>query len=305
LSQCTGGVISRDGCLARLTRQDQDIECWRDHDQTVLWVDGCLYDQTILVRLLSHFAGATGLHGRLQLIDVREHPMVHPFHGLGQLTAQQLAELLPTRRSVTPAQFQLAAEAWQAMCSADPRDVEGLLRRESHALPHLRAALRRWLEHFPSTRNGLDRLQEEVLEALTPGVSVPVIQVFAAVSAAETPCFCGDTFLWDCINDLACRATPLLVLDGGQPLPLWEPTGIHERTATVTAAGEAVLKGERDAIRESGIDRWIGGVHLHGCNASPWRWDRDRERLHPGPNIPTEAALEGCRGSKNKTGCDV
>jgi hypothetical protein len=34
-------------------------------------------------------------------------------------------------------------------------------------------------------------------------------------------------------------------------------------------------------VRIHGIDRWLGGVHLHGHDAQ-WRWDPDRDRLVPG-----------------------
>ena len=53
LSESTGGARSPSQCLARLRRQDESLGRWRDHDETVLWVDACLYDQAILVQLLA------------------------------------------------------------------------------------------------------------------------------------------------------------------------------------------------------------------------------------------------------------
>jgi hypothetical protein len=46
----------------------------------------------------------------------------------------------------------------------------------------------------------------------------------------------------------------------------------------LTAAGARVLAGQADQIALNGIDRWIGGVHLHGRQA-PWRWDDGTEAI--------------------------
>jgi hypothetical protein len=57
---------------------------------------------------------------------------------------------------------------------------------------------------------------------------------------------------------------------------LWPAPGADELAPTVE--GEAVLAGEADAVELNGIDRWFGGVHLHGADAA-WRWDRAERRL--------------------------
>ena len=38
----------------------------------------------------------------------------------------------------------------------------------------------------------------------------------------------------------------------------------------LTPAGRAVLNGKADRVRHSGIDRWLGGVHVHG-RGPVWR----------------------------------
>jgi hypothetical protein len=39
----------------------------------------------------------------------------------------------------------------------------------------------------------------------------------------------------------------------------------------LTDTGWRVLAGQADQVVLNGIDRWIGGVHLHGDRV-PWRW---------------------------------
>ncbi len=47
---------------------------------------------------------------------------------------------------------------------------------------------------------------------------------------------------------------------------------------SINEFGESVLDSKKDHIGMNGIDRWLGGVRLHGAD-SMWRWDRERSRL--------------------------
>jgi hypothetical protein len=279
LSASTGGARTPATCLQLLERQDQALTAWAEHDETVLWVDACLYDQAILVRLLTWFGAFPAALARLRLICVGEYPGVTPFHGLGQLPTAALAQLLPGRQAVTPAMVALAQQAWEAMTTGDPQALVALARGSTPPLPHLQAALGRWLEHFPSTHNGLCRLQQEVLEALDTDAELTPVALFQRVSAREVPAFFGDTLLWKLINEMAFGKAPLLALDAGRALPLWEPQGLDARRVRLTPLGRRVAAGQADAIALNGIDRWLGGVHLLGDTESPWRWNRQTTRL--------------------------
>jgi hypothetical protein len=64
------------------------------------------------------------------------------------------------------------------------------------------------------------------------------------------------------------------------PLLAAEPAG-EVAAATrlrLTADGRRVLGGDADHVAQSGVDRWIGGVHLAGPD-SPWRWDEGTEAI--------------------------
>ena len=51
------------------------------------------------------------------------------------------------------------------------------------------------------------------------------------------------------------------------------------RTVAVTEAGREVLAGRRDRVA-CGIDRWLGGVHLHD-GGDIWRYDEAQRRAVP------------------------
>jgi len=82
----------------------------------------------------------------------------------------------------------------------------------------------------------------------------------------------GDTTYLDRMDRMATGPDPLLRLDQpGRPAEL--ATGVR-----LTDTGARVLAGQADQVALNGIDRWIGGVHLHGLHA-PWRWDDGAETI--------------------------
>jgi len=81
---------------------------------------------------------------------------------------------------------------------------------------------------------------------------------------------------------LSATGEPLLLFTDGTRItaPGYRtgPDRFWDREALVTEAGRMVLEGARDRVGISGIDRWLGGVHLSGSEAR-WRWDESAQKL--------------------------
>lgn len=210
----------------------------------VLWFEHDLYDQLQLLQILATLAHQPETTAELIVID--RFPGVVPFHGLGQLTAPQLASLWPQRRRVTPADLALAQRAWEAFtASNNPAALRELLDGDLTALPLLRRALERLLEEFPTSPTGLGRTERQLLDVIAAGAQ-RFADIFRANQAKETAPFMGDTVVHARLAALVTAPTPLL---SSAPYAL-------------TDAGRRVLAGEADARKLNGLDRWIGGTHL-------------------------------------------
>ena len=265
------GYDDYDSCLASLTRWDHTLEDYRSYDEVVLWFEHDLFDQLLLIRTLDGFAGRNLGGTELSLICIGEFPGILPFHGLGQLTPQQMATLLPKRQRVYEGQKLLARDAWRAFCSPDPTGLEAILGRDTSPLPFLAGALRRHLEEFPAVPDGLSRSERQILRALHQG-AVTFEEVFRATQAMEERVYMGDSSFDRILRELAASPRPLLRLEGGAG-------GAHRALRiSLTPTGREVLNGRDDWVRIRGIDRWLGGVHLQGVEAS-WRWDPETGRL--------------------------
>ncbi len=267
LAEC--GYADYDRGLADLTKWDHKLESYDNYDEVVLWFEHDLFDQLQLLRLLDWFGARDPnfiARRRLSLINTGEF--------LGDLTPEQMDSLFPERKPVTDQQVFLARHAWRAFCSPEPIGVEVALRRDTSVLPFLADALRRHLEEFPWTRDGLSRTERQALLGLDAGFET-FESLFRAVQALERSPYQGDTSFFQCLKGLASPPMPLIRLEGG-------PGGsIRNQRISLTATGRDVLAGREDWVRLHGIDRWLGGVHLHGRQAQ-WRWDSERSRLLPG-----------------------
>jgi len=161
-----------------------------EHDETVLWLDHRLSDQLILIKALDWFSRHAS-RAQLSLICPGRYPGMDRFVGLGHLTADQLASLADTRRRVSEAQFRVGRAAWSAFTSSDPTAIERVIQAGTSALPFLAAALRPYLEQFPSVDNGLSRTERQALSVLQEHGSLPARRLFLAVQEMEDPLFMG------------------------------------------------------------------------------------------------------------------
>ncbi|NCO34149.1 MAG: DUF1835 domain-containing protein [Armatimonadetes bacterium] len=283
---CDCGWGTCEGCLNRLQQMDEELERCREHEEVVIWCEHDLYDQLILIRLLDWCSGQDLRGMRLSLLCVGEIQELPRFRGLGELTPGQLASLYGKQEPVTGEQLDFATQSWDAFCSSDPSTIEEFLRKDASALPYLKDALARHLEQFPSTRNGLSRTEQQILEALVDGSKTPV-ELFLHDNECEERVFMGDATFFLHVQRLSVGEYPMLSTESRRPfivpsIPVAGPypREFLEEKLTVTDAGREVLDGRDDHIHLNGIDRWYGGVHLVGKEAR-WRWNTEEKRLIP------------------------
>jgi hypothetical protein len=273
-----GGWGSRRALLAALEERDRQVlAAFEDGFEVVLWFEDDLYDQLQLldVLTLAHAADAA-----LELIVIGAFPGKPAFAGLGELTADELETLWPSRRPSTSELLETAAAAWAAVRASAPTDLAAWAEHETDALPYLAAALKRLLEELPAPGDGLSGTERRALEAVAAGAEAPGAAFVAAQRLEDAP-FLGDAWFFRALSELGQGAERLVESADGLPLPPPPPLGDASRFARLrlrlTAAGDRVLRGEADRVELLGLDRWVGGARV--TTASPWRWDPQASRL--------------------------
>jgi hypothetical protein len=258
--------------MRQLAERDHALEANRGGEY-VLWFEADLYDQLQIIEILARLAGLGVPAGRITLICIGEHPGIARFGGLGELTVGQLRELPRTSACarLTPAALELAGRAWAAFRAPVPEGLAAVAAARLGELRFLGEAFDRLSREYPAVRDGLSLTERRVLAAVADGAP-DAGTAFVRAQARETRPYLGDSTCFARMEQLAEGPRPLLRLDPpGRPVQ--RATGVR-----LTGAGARVLAGQGDHVALNGIDRWIGGVHLHGRHA-PWRWDDGTEAI--------------------------
>ncbi len=252
--------------------RDDKLVAYHNFDEVILWFEHDLYDQLQLIQILDWFASQQIADNRIKLICVDYY--------LGLMSPKRMKALYDTRVPVTERQLALAKTALAAFCSPSPRAWVTLLEQDTSALPFMSAAVIRHLEQFPSLENGLNRTERQLLNAVNSGLHAPE-QIFEANQVADNICFMGDWSFWIYMQRLFLSNPPLLRLHNNAsfvvPTSYPYPKTFREQKVSITDTGVKVLNGARDWLEINGIDKWLGGVHLHGSNI--WRWDSKKRLL--------------------------
>lgn len=221
LESQTGGGLSRRYVLETLDAQYAMLESAGGYECVVLWFDACLFDQSMLCHILACLRILGNSSAELIVIDA--FPGIEPYHGIGQLSPEQLASVFDRRRPVLPDQFRFAERVDRAFAQQDLAEFRALSACTGVPLPGVPAAVRRWMQEAPDHKTGLGRLERLALSAVQSGCETPA-EIFSSVSAGETPPqYWGDITLWAKINALADRKPPLVRIDGPMArLPQWE-----------------------------------------------------------------------------------
>jgi hypothetical protein len=277
--------VDRGEVLRRFEERDRALAANRAGEY-VLWFEADLYDQLQIAQILATLGDLGVEPGRVTLICIGEYPGIAHFGGLGELEPEQFPGLLDTAAPLTAGALDLGAAAWAALRSEDPGRLGQIAAVRSRELRFLGEAFDRLSREYPSTRDGLSLTERRILAATSKGSGepredAPVNQrdgeasagsVFSRLGDREARPYLADLFYFRIVGQLAGGATPLLEVD---------PPGGDVAATTrlrLTGAGRRVLRGEADQVALNGIDRWIGGVHLHGDRAR-WRWDEGTESI--------------------------
>jgi hypothetical protein len=255
-----------------------DLREWRaaiarheTYDELVLWFEHDLFDQLNLLQLLPWIRERLPPAKPVSLICIGSFPGRPNFKGLGELTPGELAPLLDTRQPVSEAQYALAGRGWQAFRESSPEALDRLRREDTSALPYLAAALTRFLQEYPWTSDGLSRTERRLFELARDG-GIALGKAFPRMSDDEQAYCPTDGTLAEMAEALSRTSPQLLTLDAS------EARGPLRGTVALTDAGRSVLAGQTDRIALCGIDKWLGGVHLHG-RQDIWRWDDASQRV--------------------------
>jgi hypothetical protein len=237
------------------------------YERVVLWMEHDSHDQLSLIRCLARYA-QTRPPKVLELISIDRFPGSLRFIGLGQLPPEAMRLLWRRREHVDTAGLSLAADAWTALTSDDPRQLAALARTDTRALPHLAPALHRHLRELPSLGNGLS-LTEHLTLQLLDEMPMTIAELFQALYAGREPLpFLGDSSYLHIVTEMGRAAQPVFTRE-----PAERP---FRARLSITDVGRSVLRSATDWLSLLPPPRWVGGVRIEAGGPN-WRWDEAQQ----------------------------
>jgi hypothetical protein len=257
-------IQNRDACFMEALEQ-REVTCWFEED---------LYDQLQLIQVLHHRNNSSA--GKpFFLVQHRKFFGLNPA-GIRTVHAQ--------RRPVSKEQMMFATEAWRAFVSDTPENLLPIVHKKTAQpiAPFALAALERLLSEYPSSHNGLSATQQQILGIVAQNNPVGPEELFRDNNLREQYAYLGNHQFWLQLSRLINIDNPALRIVGKSEFrySLHDDLPNEEFTAQqidLTDLGRRLLASQADFVRESGIDRWIGGVHLTPQN--DWRWNRSALQL--------------------------
>jgi Domain of unknown function (DUF1835) len=225
-------------------------------EEVVLWFEHDRYDQMMLIYLLSELSNMGFQY--ISMVSIDKFPGIDPFHGLGQLSSEQLINLLQSKQKVTKEQINEGIKGWKAYLSQNPKDINKWIEDEKHYLPYLKQAFLTHKSFYPSSINGLNQIEISALTMLKEGEK-SFAELFNNVSRQRKNDGISDLYFAALLNELMKGNQPLLKSD--RKLPNYRQQN-PKANLEITKWGLEVLNGNENRLNLTGIDWWLGGVHL-------------------------------------------
>jgi hypothetical protein len=240
-------------------KRDAALATHSQFENVVLWFEPkCALCQLSSAQILSWFHEEGDEPDRLRWVRL---------HG-GELSPQQIPKAYASRKTVSRAQIGLADRLWRAFRQDSPHGLVRLLRTSTSVSSGFRSTIRWLLREYPNRRNGLSRLETDLLRNIHRQGSAPASSAVASIISRETV---GDLMLFDMLRNFLDAEHPLLEVTESLDTCATDDQ-FRRAVLKLTNIGKRVLAGQADAVALNGIDRWIGGVHLKGKDIR-WRWD--------------------------------
>ncbi|MFH5923464.1 DUF1835 domain-containing protein [Roseomonas xinghualingensis] len=147
---------------ARLDAEYATLRQLSGHERILLWFEHDLWDQAVLIRLLSLLADMPVLAGRLHLMPAGGSRV------FADLPQAELEALVP--EPLPWSAVEAGAEVWQAFVSPDPTALDRFSRR-ALPFPHLARAMRRHLQDLPWVTDGLGLTERLLMQGVADGAA--------------------------------------------------------------------------------------------------------------------------------------
>ncbi len=155
--------VSKSWFVEKTLKEYRSLCNHKQQDQIVLWFEYDLFCQINMLAVLS-WLKTHRRHAEISLICSGKEDETDKLYGLSELSNEKLLDLYENRTFLTQDDIEFADYVWQLYCSDNPIRLENLIQYNNFQFEYLSEALKAHLKRFPTIKNGLNAIENRVLE---------------------------------------------------------------------------------------------------------------------------------------------
>lgn len=155
--------ISKAWFIEKTLKEYRTLCNHKQQEQIVLWFEYDLFCQINMLAVLS-WLKAYRKYAEISLVCSGKQVGSDKLSGLNELTDEQLLNLYENRKTLNQDDIEYADYVWQLYCSDNPIRLENLSDYGQFQFDYLGGALQAHLKRFPTIKNGLNEVENNVLK---------------------------------------------------------------------------------------------------------------------------------------------
>jgi hypothetical protein len=155
--------VSKSWFVEKTLKEYRSLCNHKQQDQIILWFEYDLFCQINMLAVIS-WLKSHRRYAEISLVCSGHEDETDKLYGLNELSDEQLLELYNNRIVLSQNDIEYADYVWQLYCSDNPIRLENLMDFENYQYEYLSDAIKVHLKRFPTIKNGLNEIENKVLE---------------------------------------------------------------------------------------------------------------------------------------------
>jgi len=155
--------VSKSSFIEKTLKEYRSLCNHKQQDQIVLWFEYDLFCQVNMIAVLS-WLKTHRKYAQISLVCSGKEDESDKLYALNALSDEKVRELYKNKTELGQDDIEYADYVWQLYCSDNPIRLENLSDFGNYQFNYLSEAIKSHLHRFPSIRNGLNAMENNILQ---------------------------------------------------------------------------------------------------------------------------------------------
>ncbi|WP_299433198.1 DUF1835 domain-containing protein [uncultured Maribacter sp.] len=155
--------VSKSWFIEKTLKEYRSLCNHKKEDQIVLWFEYDLFCQVNMLAVIS-WLKTHRKYAQISLVCSGKEDKTDKLYTLNELTDAKLLKLYKNKTLLSLDDIEYADYVWQLYCSDNPMRLENLTDFKNYKFNYLEDALKTHLKRFPSISNGLNLMENNILQ---------------------------------------------------------------------------------------------------------------------------------------------